>query len=375
MSASREALAFLEAVRASPHDDAPRLMYADWLMERGDPRGEFIQLQCVLAQMPRNDEHREATERRCAEVLRLHQDQWLRPLRELGVGAFRFSRGFVEAVTVPAARFLALAPALFAVEPIQAVCLPSPQSRDFTALASSAHLARVRGLAVMGCDVQAADVRALVGSRHAAGLTGLELADGTHMGLEAVRELTESAGLPNLRYLRLHESSRTTRDLVGCLAEARGLRNLTNLHLPRIGLTSKTLLELLTSPALPNLSTLGLWNNHLGDAELLRLLDTPALARLRALNLNTNNLTRRSAEALAAWPSLRGLKILHVAFNDLGREGVWALIDSPNRDPNCDLNVCHCGNPPEAERRRIRERLGASSLDLGRDWAGDRLQP
>ena len=31
---------FIEAILASPEDKAPRLIYADWLEERGDPRGE-----------------------------------------------------------------------------------------------------------------------------------------------------------------------------------------------------------------------------------------------------------------------------------------------------------------------------------------------
>ena len=37
--------AFLQAIRDAPDDDAPRLIYADWLDERGDPRGEFIRVQ------------------------------------------------------------------------------------------------------------------------------------------------------------------------------------------------------------------------------------------------------------------------------------------------------------------------------------------
>lgn len=35
----------LECVYARPDDDAPRLVLADWLLERGDPRGELIALQ------------------------------------------------------------------------------------------------------------------------------------------------------------------------------------------------------------------------------------------------------------------------------------------------------------------------------------------
>ena len=32
----------------NPDDDDPRLVYADWLDEQGDPRGEFIRVQCEL---------------------------------------------------------------------------------------------------------------------------------------------------------------------------------------------------------------------------------------------------------------------------------------------------------------------------------------
>jgi uncharacterized protein (TIGR02996 family) len=37
-----EEQAFLATIRDSPADDTTRLVYADWLEERGDPRGEFL---------------------------------------------------------------------------------------------------------------------------------------------------------------------------------------------------------------------------------------------------------------------------------------------------------------------------------------------
>jgi uncharacterized protein (TIGR02996 family) len=44
--------AFLAAVLESPDDDTPRLIFADWLEENGDPeRAEFIRAQCDLAQL------------------------------------------------------------------------------------------------------------------------------------------------------------------------------------------------------------------------------------------------------------------------------------------------------------------------------------
>jgi uncharacterized protein (TIGR02996 family) len=45
-----DATALLAAIRAAPEDDAPRLVYADWLEEHGQPeKAELIRLQCELA--------------------------------------------------------------------------------------------------------------------------------------------------------------------------------------------------------------------------------------------------------------------------------------------------------------------------------------
>jgi uncharacterized protein (TIGR02996 family) len=49
---------FVAPILAAPDDDAPRLVYADWLVERGDARGELIQTDCALARLPRFDRQR-----------------------------------------------------------------------------------------------------------------------------------------------------------------------------------------------------------------------------------------------------------------------------------------------------------------------------
>src|SRR5438552_114024 len=53
-----EEAAFLRLIAAAPDDDAPRLIYADWLEERGDPRGSFIRVQCALARLAADDPRR-----------------------------------------------------------------------------------------------------------------------------------------------------------------------------------------------------------------------------------------------------------------------------------------------------------------------------
>lgn len=41
--------AFIRAILQRPTDDALRLVYADWLEEHGDPRAEYLRLECKLA--------------------------------------------------------------------------------------------------------------------------------------------------------------------------------------------------------------------------------------------------------------------------------------------------------------------------------------
>ena len=65
--------AFLDAIRESPDDDAPRLVYADWLTDNGDPqRAEFIRAQVRLARLPEDSEERWELEDRAADLYAQH---------------------------------------------------------------------------------------------------------------------------------------------------------------------------------------------------------------------------------------------------------------------------------------------------------------
>ncbi len=46
----KEEQGFLDALRENPDDNATRLIYADWLEERGDIRGEYLRLEHQLVQ-------------------------------------------------------------------------------------------------------------------------------------------------------------------------------------------------------------------------------------------------------------------------------------------------------------------------------------
>lgn len=97
--------AFLQDILANPEDDTPRLIYADWLEERGDPRGEFIRLQCRLATMSADDQRRPLLEQQERELLERHQDKWLGSLRP-SLARWSFRRGFLDMIAVPASLYL-----------------------------------------------------------------------------------------------------------------------------------------------------------------------------------------------------------------------------------------------------------------------------
>jgi uncharacterized protein (TIGR02996 family) len=104
--------ALLAAIRAAPDDDAPRLVYADRLMERGDPRGEMIVLQCRDA---RGDK---IVHERLKALLDAHGAAWRAHLPPR-VMSSDFVRGFVHRVALGnRGELLSLAPALAALSPV-----------------------------------------------------------------------------------------------------------------------------------------------------------------------------------------------------------------------------------------------------------------
>jgi uncharacterized protein (TIGR02996 family) len=134
--------AVLRAVLDEPDDDLPRLAYADWLEERGAPgdaeRAEFIRAQLEMARgepcvaekrgdpktFPGHGCRRCGLAKREAVLLDAHGRRWARDLAPGGARrGVRWWRGFVEAISLPCADFVAHAGALFAAQPVCKVTL------------------------------------------------------------------------------------------------------------------------------------------------------------------------------------------------------------------------------------------------------------
>jgi uncharacterized protein (TIGR02996 family) len=76
---------FLQAVLANPDDASIRLVYADWLEERGDPRGEFLRLEAALMYLPREDERWAGLAARLRQLRPTLAREWLTALDQVPI--------------------------------------------------------------------------------------------------------------------------------------------------------------------------------------------------------------------------------------------------------------------------------------------------
>jgi len=85
--------AFLRAIQANPQDDAPRLVYADWLDERGDDqstrKADFLRMTTRLL-AARSDLARSLWEKRLRALAPAFEGEWLAAVSRLPLEACRF---------------------------------------------------------------------------------------------------------------------------------------------------------------------------------------------------------------------------------------------------------------------------------------------
>jgi uncharacterized protein (TIGR02996 family) len=70
---------FVQDIVAHPEDNALRLIYADWLEERDDPRAEFLRLEAQLAGLKgrRTRKQRHKVQKRLRELRAAIRPEWL----------------------------------------------------------------------------------------------------------------------------------------------------------------------------------------------------------------------------------------------------------------------------------------------------------
>ena len=190
----------LRAIIQDPDDDAPRLVYADWLDEHGESaRAAFIRAQVKLARMPEDDPERVALVQIERTLWRAHRDEWLEWVPTWAT-VREFHRGFLESVRCDAAAFMAGADELRQFTPLMTVRLDG--LRDLAVpIFRSRVLEGLRGLAI-SMHVRPDDWQHLADSPYLGRLEKLNLSS-CQFAASIVRAMPDSAAFPSLRHLRL----------------------------------------------------------------------------------------------------------------------------------------------------------------------------
>jgi uncharacterized protein (TIGR02996 family) len=255
---------FLSEIRERPGDDAPRLVFADWLDDQGDAdRAEFVRAQVRLAALPEWDAARFDLEERALDLLAEHRERWLAHLPKWArAEELTFRRGLPESASLTPATFVSHGDRLAQLIPLCHVRLDGSD----------------RMLAVAGREA----------TRR---LTELEF--NYFSGSEAEqRRFFSLLEAPRLRRLGLRRGSRTM-NAPEVLADWPGLARLTDLRVS-------------ASPS--------------GEA----ILKSPHLGPLRRLALNDCDLDGHAWATLASCKQLGGLQSLDVSGNAPGL-GIAAL--------------------------------------------------
>jgi uncharacterized protein (TIGR02996 family) len=321
-----EAAGFLEAIRADPRDTSLRLIYADWLEEHDDPRGEFIRIQCQLADLAYRDERRASLYERQTFLLDEYGTDWLQELPQCPGIKWGWERGFpwlVHAVSVEALQREAAT--IFQAAPVQRLSVPIMGERDLVDLVRIPGIDRLARLDVYG-SVRVAGARVLANAPELRHLEALNL-NGGLIGSTGLRLLAESPFLARLTHLDLHYNEIDNAGLID-LAIASQPHRLIRLHLDSNRVTRRGLQKFLNSPDSATLRILDLSCNSVGKSGAQEIAHTRNLGDLRALYLRGNALGDDGVASLAGAPLFQLLETLDLADNDVGERGVQALLES-----------------------------------------------
>jgi uncharacterized protein (TIGR02996 family) len=364
-----EGKALLQAICESPQDDAPRLVYADWLDEHGQAdRAELIRVQIERARLEEFEPRWFDLAARERTLLDRRGSVW-----RGGLPAWTrkewcwFRRGFPARLSTTISPFLKGAAGLWRSGPVDALVVRKATAAHLAKLADCPALGRLDRLDLSSRNqepganwyyyndpIQAEGARILADSPHLGLLRALDLSF-QRIGDDGARALASSTNLGSLTELdltcasvgragvealidsphrdRLTSLSLTARDLgVGVIAALHCFSNLKRLVLHETrseqGPGPATVLERLSSQRPLKLSVLTLSQVYPEGYRRPALVGALPPAGLRALELHSCFLNEEDARQLAGSPRAASLRLLNLRQNLIGNAGAQALADS-----------------------------------------------
>lgn len=334
---------FLDAIIESPDDENAYLVYADWLEEQGDPRGEFIRIQCQLESHEVPESLRKELKEREGLLLSEHVGEWLgAELNEELVRlaspwskqpTFEFRRGFLNGVFVAIdeeneiARLLLASPAAKLLERFHILGGMISRS-DFESFPRGDIFPNVRSLRLLDLwEGDMTDVAAYLDR-----MPNIE-----ELELEVRRADSTPLFEYPLKRLKLLTVDHLDNYNLQALANNTSLRNLESISFyPHMlepdddmaYINRENFVALCRSSNLPNLQHVEIMCSEIGDEGLRIALETGFLQRLNSLNLCYGTVTDSGARMLAE-ADLPNLQYLNLTGNYLTQSGVETLQAMP----------------------------------------------
>jgi uncharacterized protein (TIGR02996 family) len=364
-----EGAAFEKALAANPDDLAGWCAFADYLVEHGDPRGEFMQTQIALEDETRPKKDRDALKKKESALLKKHEREWLGDLVAFTLDGPReeywasgrkrgkrtpvthsFARGWLNRVafhnlTVNQIRALAQAPAArllreLVVEGVEPEA-PVGSKEQY-----------IESFYEPGPDVPAdagawegPALHALCRCPHLAGLRAFQLGEGGP-GLEGKPE--EDANCHTSGDLAYHMVKQMTNlEELYLLAHRVDAKKIFALPMPQLRVlqlyhgTSYPLDKLAANKALANLTTI-LCHPHALEyddeedgayirlAHLRAICRSPHLKKLAHLRLRLTDFGDKGAEEIVSSGILKRLKVLDLQGGCMSDKGAKALAACPD---------------------------------------------
>jgi uncharacterized protein (TIGR02996 family) len=372
-----ESEALEKAIQANPFDMGAISAYADFLTERGDPYGEFMQVQIALERESLPAAERKKLHKQEADLLAKHAAEWIGDWAEHpeirsvaeewspGTGwlPYRFTHGLLTHVeignlNVDLARRLIKSPQLRFVHDLTVHGLAYDEAGEYeegadteggeeeeedyapsgNVLARWPQLRHLRAFRFGGCEPDDYSETWCPYSCHTSG--SLVAAYARQMPdievLHLMAHFREEASrvvalpMPKLRVLLLYHGWVYPLDR---LARNESLKNLQELYChphaleggeePYINLSH--LRAICRSPHLTSLTHLRLRCADVGDKGVEEIIKSGLLKRLKVLDLRHGTISDEGAAALAASPDVKHLEFLDLSRNRLGSAGVAAI--------------------------------------------------
>ncbi|WP_020471097.1 TIGR02996 domain-containing protein [Zavarzinella formosa] len=333
-----EGKALYQSILENPEDDAPRLIYSDWLEEQGDSqRAAFIRAQCELARAePYSPLFRKLT----AKSRRLFQPHWLHTLRGKVLNA-EMRRGFIHKITIYSKRFVLDGGEIFDIEPIREV-----KFADFSAvrgnvpvatLAICPHLKRLTGLTVNGYTVTGRMFDELLDGGNLRALKKLAF-DNTRIESVTYPKILSKSRLPVLEELRFDQmvAPGADYDWLRGLALADILSQLRTCLINADSCSYQSSNEFIQLPALSKLERFALvlpnayrrQSLPLELSLLYSMTQTRHLGNLKDLDLAMSEITDTELQSFAANTQFQNLRRLNLPMNHLTGDGVQAILNA-----------------------------------------------